>query len=299
MAEELDTSWFDLKNYEAFKTMPATEWQRQLEMRYLYRNAYEERQRHDFVRIFEYCKPNILRSRLENHVETDKYLLSVSQLLKSGAIPSDPNYFDRFQSFYGVDTEDDIFSTTSVNSISSSHLWGMVNEHYELNHIWEICQKRSVGYGEYLGLAADEEMLIFNAHDLNANQYHAAYSSNFAHVNINLLATDEQIKSDFSHWLNHYRQAIGIKTQKKLLSQVDFNYWVKYGIIPYLDLLLIAKIEGKKITQNKLAKLIFPDEYDVDTTGRLRDTTKPEAEWLIKCGIHRVLSVQLAAEKMG
>jgi hypothetical protein len=37
MTEELDTSWFDLKNYEAFKTMSPIEWQRQLEMRFLHR----------------------------------------------------------------------------------------------------------------------------------------------------------------------------------------------------------------------------------------------------------------------
>jgi hypothetical protein len=36
VAEELDTSWFDLMNYEAFKTMSIEDWQRRLEDRYFY-----------------------------------------------------------------------------------------------------------------------------------------------------------------------------------------------------------------------------------------------------------------------
>lgn len=75
-----------------------------------------------------------------------------------------------------------------------------------------------------------------------------------AHVVINLSASDEQIKNDFSHWLTHYRQAINYQHLKMLFTQADFEYWVEYGVIPYLDLVLIAKIEDKKITQNKMAQ---------------------------------------------
>jgi hypothetical protein len=80
-----------------------------------------------------------------------------------------------------------------------------------------------------------------------------------AHVVINLSASDEQFKNDFSHWLTHYWQAINDQHQKMLFTQADFDYWIEYGVIPYLDLVLIAKIEDKKITQNKMAQLVFPN----------------------------------------
>jgi len=115
---------------------------------------------------------------------------------------------------------------------------------------------------------------------------------------INLSATNEQIQNDLIHWLTHYRQAVNDQNQKKLFTQVDFDYWVEYGVIQYLDLMLIAKIEGKKITQNKLARMIFPNEYDVDIVERVRKVTKPTAEWLIKSEIYRALSTQLAYEKV-
>ena len=114
---------------------------------------------------------------------------------------------------------------------------------------------------------------------------------------INLSATDEQIKNDVNHWLTHYRKAVAYQRQKKLFNQVDFDYWVEYGVIPYLDLVLIAKTMEKKITQNKLARLIFPNEFDVDVVERIRKVTKPTAEWLINNEIHRTLSTQLTYEK--
>jgi hypothetical protein len=118
-----------------------------------------------------------------------------------------------------------------------------------------------------------------------------------ARITVNLSAADEQIKRDFNHWLAHCRQENDIKSQKKLFTQTDFDYWIEYGVIPYMDLMLIARIENKRITQNKLARLIFPNEYDIDIVERLRKVTKPVAEELINNEIHKALSAQLSSEK--
>ena len=116
-------------------------------------------------------------------------------------------------------------------------------------------------------------------------------------------APDEQIKKDFSHWLLHYRKAAGYhlpkkKIHKKLFTQKTFDYWIKYGLIPYIDLVLVAKMEGKEITQEKLGELIFPDEPSVDQAYRIRTITKPEAERLIKHKVHQSLIQQAANEKL-
>lgn len=119
----------------------------------------------------------------------------------------------------------------------------------------------------------------------------------WASISINLYATDEQIKEDFNQWLIHARKATNNQRQKKLFTQADFDYWIEYGVIPYLDLMLIARIEGKKITQNKLARLIFPDEYDVDVAERLRKVTKPTAQELLSNEVHQTLLAQFSSEK--
>ncbi len=113
---------------------------------------------------------------------------------------------------------------------------------------------------------------------------------------INLCASDEQLKNEFSKWLSDNRALESDKHQKKLFSQVNFDHWVKNRVIPYLDLKLIAKIEGKKITQDKIAKLIFSDEHVISILDRLRDTTKPTADILMNSGAIRTLLSQNASE---
>jgi hypothetical protein len=53
-------------------------------------------------------------------------------------------------------------------------------------------------------------------------------------------------------------------------------------LLPYIDLMIVAKQEKKHITQPQIARLIFPDEYEVDITERVRRTTKTNAEWLMR-----------------
>ena len=88
--------------------------------------------------------------------------------------------------------------------------------------------------------------------------------------------------------------------KKVLYTQDDFDYWIKYCVIPYLDLTLIAKIEGKIIKQSAMGKLIFPDELnddDKNPVGIISATTQPTAKWLIKTKIHRTLLTQLVSQK--
>ncbi len=45
-------------------------------------------------------------------------------------------------------------------------------------------------------------------------------------------------------------------------------------VIPYWDLVTIAKYENAKIPNHVLGKALFPDEVDVDITERIRKVTK-------------------------
>lgn len=277
MAKELDTSWFDLKNYDALKTMSTEGWIWQL----IARDQYHK----------------VERNRLLSHDEDDRYLSSVASVLKSGVIADDPNYPHEMHNIRAEGVlEGQPFSTVSVNSLASCYLWRMAKDN-DLAHVWEACE-HAWDFSFEVDCNNDLIEIAHTPHDFHIKQYSNFEIEPSAHVVVNLSATDEQIKNDFAHWLTHYRQAINYQHKKKLYTQVDFDYWVEYGVIPYLDLVLIAKIEGKKITQNKLARIIFPDEYDVDIVERLRKITKPTAEWLIKSEICNALSTQLAYEKV-
>jgi hypothetical protein len=276
MAKELETSWFDLKNYDALKTMSTEDWIWQLMARVQYHKIERDSLSHD-----------------------DESLSSIAATLKGGVIPDDPGHAQHMAMCnwwcQGV-IEGQPFSTASVDSLTSFELWRMAKDN-DHTHVWEACEYTRDSLFEF---DCNNDLLdIANApHDFHIKQYSPFDIESSAHVVVNLSATDEQIKKDFAHWLTHYRQAINYQHKEKLFTQVDFNYWVEYGVIQYLDLVLIAKIEGKKITQNKLARLIFPDEFDVDIVERIRKVTKPTAEWLIKSEICNTLFTQLSYEKI-
>jgi hypothetical protein len=102
-------------------------------------------------------------------------------------------------------------------------------------------------------------------------------------VAINTTATIEQIKKDFDAWLEGHINANPLPTSQarrkgraneKLLDEADFYQWRKYKVIPYLDLTLIAKAEGKKIQKYSrpgqcMVKLI---DYSARTIGKEVET---------------------------
>ncbi len=59
------------------------------------------------------------------------------------------------------------------------------------------------------------------------------------------------------------------------------NKWIKYRVLAYLDLKLISDFEGRSITQNKLGRMIYPDEFDIDLTERIRRSVIPCADSLL------------------
>jgi hypothetical protein len=117
-----------------------------------------------------------------------------------------------------------------------------------------------------------------------------------ANIIINLSATNEQIKEDFNHWLKFYRKQLSVGPIKNDFSQKDFTKWIKWRLIPYLDLKLISMYEDKELSLVEIAGLLYGDEYDVDIVERVRRTTKPKAEWLINGIIDETMQNQLISK---
>ncbi|MEI6069736.1 MAG: DUF6387 family protein [Methylococcaceae bacterium] len=237
MSKELDTSWFDLKNYDYLSKLDLPGWIEQITKR-LYAH----------IITTDYVNEN-------NFKKSD--LIDVVDTLKRG----------RAESFSG-----EWHTEPAVYDLSVSDAFGISTDPRVL-----ITYTRR--YSE-----------IKNDHFFDSQ--HPFKKAIF----INLSASDEQLKNEFSKWLSDNRAIESGKHQKKLFSQVNFDHWVKNRVIPYLDLKLIAKIEGKKITQDKIAKLIFSDEHDISIIDRLRDTTKPTADILMNSGAIRTLLSQHKSE---
>lgn len=83
----------------------------------------------------------------------------------------------------------------------------------------------------------------------------------YAHLRVNLQATDAQLKDDFAKWLHSWRGENGTVTRRKYHSAV--KGWAKNKLIPYMDLHLFAAAQEKKIAPLTYAKLLdLGDTYD-------------------------------------
>ncbi|WP_374086774.1 DUF6387 family protein [Methylomicrobium lacus] len=282
---EIDTSWFDLKNYEALKTMSTDGWAKALSIRHqIYFSSIESDSP---------CQPGR---------PPRTFLLKKVEALKKGVVISNENADAGLNYKVNSILNGDPFSTFSVNSLSSYEL-AQLATNPNLSQVWEACNHMyeldANRYDDKLSLIPDRNLteIAWTPHDVNLRQQSNSPHP-LAYVAVNLDSTNEQIIKDFDHWLTHYRKQVDLISRKNLISQKDFNHWIDYRIIPYLDLTLIAKIEGRKLTQHKLAQMIFPDEYNVDIVGRLRQVTKPEAERVMKNHIHKALSAQSVFEKI-
>lgn len=111
-----------------------------------------------------------------------------------------------------------------------------------------------------------------------------------AFINVDLKASDEQIKKDFAAWLSYERAYEAREVPKKNFTAADFLSWCQGGILPYLDLTLWAQMSGCKISDRVMQKAIFIDENDcaVDPVSRLK-TTKKKANYLLSDEVLGVL----------
>lgn len=114
-------------------------------------------------------------------------------------------------------------------------------------------------------------------------------------LTIDVGATDEQLINDFSQWLKNHRTITKYKVREKRFTSKDFEKWISNKVLPYLDLTLIANAEDKQLTQNTVGRLLFPNEYDVDLTERIRRSVKPLAELLIDNKTLEALNYQASA----
>lgn len=275
-----DFDWFDLNKYEPFKKMSIEEWIWQLDARGYY---------------FEVVN---MAEMTEAHIKTN-HLIEIANNLKHGVIPPDQNYSQEHISSEARIVNDSHYPETySVKSTTSLDIFKIVKD-TRLESIWNACKHvNDWDWVEDDHLDESLSNIAHTPHDFNDKENFNYW--NTAHVNINLTASDEQIKNDFNKWLSETRKITKAKNQKKMLKQADFDRWIRFGVIPFIDLSLVSKVEKIKTTNAILAKMIFLDDIDPDTdmVERLRKVTKPMSELIMKNGMANRLSSQLIYEKI-
>jgi len=272
MSAELDVSWFDLKKYEFVAELDLNGWYHQIEVR-----------------------NNIFRC-ISKGIADDFILDIMSGLQKNPAWGLGYGLAD-----FGWDASPVLssypFNTFSVFSTPALYVWMNrdAEESLSLGDILDKCKKYLSDSDDFIHIHSAQDDSVCTPYDFLINQDNQKI--NEANVTVNLTATDQQILSDFQHWLTEYRKATGYESKKKNFSDKDLSCWHESRLLPYIDLTLSATIEGKKITQSKIASLIFQDNQDIDVVNKLRLSTKPKAEWLLRNETLAAIEAQLSAFK--
>jgi hypothetical protein len=104
----------------------------------------------------------------------------------------------------------------------------------------------------------------------------------YAHLTVDLSVTNAKIREDFKHWLTEYKKTIKYESTKTIFAKNDLSRWVDQRLLPCFDLVLIAKIEDKWLTIDKLAEYLFGDDPQSASDSNIRKTTKTNAEELMQ-----------------
>lgn len=87
----------------------------------------------------------------------------------------------------------------------------------------------------------------------------------YAALVVNMNLPDSVLIKQFGDWL------LAARGEKKRLPSVDFDSWVRYGVLPYIDLTIWCFLENKIISQDVMADAIYqqsdksPVFYDAET----------------------------------
>lgn len=96
-------------------------------------------------------------------------------------------------------------------------------------------------------------------------------------VHVDLNATDERLVSDFRVWLNEKRTRLASLAPKRNVSAVEMKEWAQFCVLGCIDLDIFSRSVGGSISNATLGLLLFPNEYDVDLSERVRKVTRPMA----------------------
>lgn len=121
-----------------------------------------------------------------------------------------------------------------------------------------------------------------------------SYDYGDRYLKIEIQAPDDLLAHEFLSWVQMERSKMD--ERPKIIRQSDFDYWAEYCFLPFLDLDFYSHLEEKPIKNMALGTALFPDEFEVDLAGRIKDTVKKKARILLDKGLIEGLRKQLESE---
>lgn len=303
-------TWFKLKSYQETNQPDADSWYDQLMVRYFLRNALKYKEKNAFA-IWEIIKnQKLLDGDEESAFKALEALSAPNNILSQCEEGSSLRLRAITPRLHQLQILPE--NTQSMEPIARAV--GCITNLMMYGAYWfsekavqdNVIQKLRGLVDEEKGRWADrpeEESLAWIHQPFDRlsqeNRFNAA--PEFAFAWVDLEASDEQIKAEFSRWLTRERDRRNVPAVRKSFNESDFRGFYESAVLPYLDLMFWAMMEKVKINQYVIAQAIFPDAYapesEVDPLGRLK-TTKKKADYLMKYDTLRRLELQTTRFKI-
>lgn len=112
--------------------------------------------------------------------------------------------------------------------------------------------------------AADDECAFSIA---AVDQLMTDFEQTYALLTIDLRASNDKLDADFRRWLNQarkiYRPASKNDDQRRNVTDVIKDKWVRRRVLAYLDILLWLRINGKAVGQFPWHQFLFPNLHEL------------------------------------
>ena len=128
-------------------------------------------------------------------------------------------------------------------------------------------------------------------HDLSGQDF-INYTGCYAHILIELDAPEEVLVEHFKKTIRDYKRILNLPSSPKKITKNDLRNWAEKKILLYIDLMLLAKYHKKRISQQTMGVILFPDDYYVSLDDRVRKTIKPLADKLLSEDFIAALTAQ-------
>lgn len=270
--------WFNLSSYDDSARFTVSDWYNELVSRLYYFDALMNP--HRFINGVPTERANEFFVHIKNHALVSN--------MKPVDTPMANRFFEKLEGQYQRKRE-------AVENLSERNAYGFLYESDRKEEIEnDLSVLRDISDGAIWD-RLDERKSIWRKYSYpiaNIIDY-----GNHAFLEINLDASDEQILTEFKDWLSEARGG-DIEFLKRQFSASDFDDWRASRVLPYWDLTSFAAINNATIPLHVLGEALFPDEFGVDLTERVRKVTKKKCHFLFSEHVLNALHVQAFSEKM-
>jgi hypothetical protein len=101
-------------------------------------------------------------------------------------------------------------------------------------------------------------------------------------IKVDLGASNKEILTAFKTWLHTTRDKDADISYKNNFNTVNYSQWSENCVLAFLDITIWSIIESVNIKNHVMGQFLFPNEYDVDLSEKIRKVTSPLALKLIK-----------------